>query len=38
MSTLGRHLATAVITVLEGRPVPPAPGTGIIRLIRRDSA
>jgi DNA-binding LacI/PurR family transcriptional regulator len=38
MSTLGRHLATAVVNMLEGRPVPPAPGTGIIRLIRRDSA
>jgi DNA-binding LacI/PurR family transcriptional regulator len=38
MSTLGRHLATAVVNTLEGNPAPPAPGPGIIRLIRRDSA
>jgi DNA-binding LacI/PurR family transcriptional regulator len=38
MSTLGQHLAAAVMAVLRGEPVPPGPGSEIIRLVRRDSA
>jgi DNA-binding LacI/PurR family transcriptional regulator len=37
MSTLGQYLATAVVHALEGRPAPPGPGPGVIRLIRRDT-
>jgi DNA-binding LacI/PurR family transcriptional regulator len=38
MSALGRHLATAVVNTLEGKPIPPGPGQDIIQLIIRDSA
>jgi DNA-binding LacI/PurR family transcriptional regulator len=38
MSTLGRHLAVAVVHTLEGKPFPPAPGSELARLVRRDSA
>jgi DNA-binding LacI/PurR family transcriptional regulator len=37
MSTLGTYLATAVAHALEGKPAPPGPGPGVIRLIRRDT-
>jgi DNA-binding LacI/PurR family transcriptional regulator len=37
MSTLGQYLATAVAHALEGKPAPPGPGPGVIRLIRRDT-
>jgi DNA-binding LacI/PurR family transcriptional regulator len=38
MSTLGQHLAAAVVAVLRGEPTPPGPGPEIIRLVHRDSA
>jgi DNA-binding LacI/PurR family transcriptional regulator len=37
MSTLGRYLATAVAHALEGKPAPPGPGPGVVRLIRRET-
>jgi DNA-binding LacI/PurR family transcriptional regulator len=37
MSTLGQYLATAVAHALDGRPAPPGPGPGVIRLVRRDT-
>ncbi|MFL6140588.1 MAG: LacI family DNA-binding transcriptional regulator [Labedaea sp.] len=38
MSALGRHLAAAVVAVLQGEPAAPGPGPEIIRLVRRASA
>lgn len=38
MAALGRYLATAVVRSLAGKPPPAAPGAGIVRLIRRESA
>jgi DNA-binding LacI/PurR family transcriptional regulator len=37
MPTLGEYPATAVTHALEGKPAPPGPGPGVIRLIRRDT-
>jgi DNA-binding LacI/PurR family transcriptional regulator len=37
MSTLGHHLASAVINALDGKPTAPGPGPDIIQLVRRAS-
>jgi DNA-binding LacI/PurR family transcriptional regulator len=38
MAVLGRYLATAVVRSLAGKAPPAAPGAGIVRLIRRETA
>jgi DNA-binding LacI/PurR family transcriptional regulator len=38
MQALGRYLAAAVVRSLAGKPPPAAPGAGLIRLVRRESA